>query len=132
MVPCFFSSSTIDLLQVVFGLPVFLCPCEFRCKACLVTLLVCFRRVCPIHVHFFGNLFPHAVLVCPPHAVLVCPPHAVLVCPPHAVLVCPPHAVLVCPPYVVLVCPPPNVFVCGFILPFGFPDVSQIFVNKCL
>ena len=35
-------------------------------------------------------------------------------------------------PHAVLVCPPPNVFVCGSILPFGFPDVSQVFVNECL
>ena len=50
MVPCFFTSSAID--QVVLGLPVFLFPCGFQSKACLMTLLVCFQRVCPIHVHF--------------------------------------------------------------------------------
>ena len=32
----------------------------------------------------------------------------------------------------VLVCPPPDFFVCGFILSFGFQDVSQTFVNECL
>ena len=73
-----------------------------------MTLLVCFRRVCPIHVQFLLAISPDAVLVCPPDAVLVCPPDAVLVCPPDAVLVC-----------------PPDLFVCGFILPFGFQDVSQ-------
>ena len=52
VVPCFFTSSAIDLLQVVLGQPVFLFPCGFQSKACLVTLLVCFRRVCPIRVHF--------------------------------------------------------------------------------
>ena len=52
MVPCFFTSSAIDLLQVVLDLPVLLFPCGFQSKAFLVTLLVCFRRVCPIHIHF--------------------------------------------------------------------------------
>ena len=52
MVPCLFTSFAIDLLQVVLGLPVFLVPCGFQSKACHMTLLVCFRRVCPIHVHF--------------------------------------------------------------------------------
>ena len=53
MVPCFFTSLAIDLLQVVLGLPVFLLPCGFQSKACLVTLLVCFQRVCPTHVNIF-------------------------------------------------------------------------------
>ena len=35
-------------------------------------------------------------------------------------------------PDAVLVCPPPDFFVFGFILPFGFHDVSQTFVNECL
>ena len=52
VVPCFFTSSATDLLRVVLGLPVFLFPCGFQSKACLVTVLVCFRWVCPIHVHF--------------------------------------------------------------------------------
>ena len=52
MVPCFFTASSIDHLQVVLGLPIFLFPCGFQSKACLVTLLVCFQRMCPIHVHF--------------------------------------------------------------------------------
>ena len=53
MVPCFFTYSVIDFFQVILGLPVFLFPCGFQPKACLLTLLVCFRRVCPIRVHFF-------------------------------------------------------------------------------
>ena len=32
-------------------MPVFF-PCGFQTKACLVTLLVCFRWVCPIHIRF--------------------------------------------------------------------------------
>ena len=52
VVPCFFTSSPIDLLQVVLGPPDFIFPGGFQSKACLVTLLGCFRRVCPIHVHF--------------------------------------------------------------------------------
>ena len=61
-----------------------------------MTLLVCFRRVCPIHVHF--------LLVFPPES-----------------------------PDAVLLWPPPDFFVCGFILPFGFQDVSQrhLLMNVC-
>ena len=75
MVPCFFTSSAIDLFQVVleFGVCLFfLFPCGFESKACLVTLLVCFRRVCPIHVHFLLAISPDAVLVCPPPDFFVC------------------------------------------------------------
>ena len=57
-----------------------------------MTLLVCFWRVCSIHVHFLFAISPDAVLVCPP----------------------------------------PDFFVCGFILTFGFQDVSQTFGNECL
>ena len=46
-----FTSSAFDLLQVVLGLPDFVFPCGFQSKSCLVKLLVCFRRVCPIYVH---------------------------------------------------------------------------------
>ena len=42
VVPCFFTSSSIDLLQIVLVLPVFLFPCGFQSKACLVTLLFVF------------------------------------------------------------------------------------------
>ena len=56
-----------------------------------MTLLVCFRRVRPIHVYFLLAISPDALLVCPP-----------------------------------------DFFVCGFILPFGFQDVSQTFVNELI
>ena len=92
VVPCFLTSSAIDLLQVVLGLPVFLVPCGFHSMACVLTLLVCFQRVCPIHVHF---LLAISLLM-------------------------------------LLVCPLPDFFVFGFILPFGFQDVSQTFVNECV
>ena len=48
----FFNSSSIDLLQVLTGLPTFLIPCGFHFKACLVVSVAGFRSVCPIQAHF--------------------------------------------------------------------------------
>jgi len=48
----FFISSSIDLLQVLAGLPTFLLPCGFYFKACLVVSVTGFRSVCPIQAHF--------------------------------------------------------------------------------
>ena len=38
VVQCFFTSSSTDLLRVVSGLPVFLFPCGFHSKACLIRM----------------------------------------------------------------------------------------------
>ena len=48
----FFISSSIDLLQVLAGLPTFLLPCGFHFKACFVVSVTGFRSVCPIQAHF--------------------------------------------------------------------------------
>ena len=91
VVPCFFTSSVIDLLQVVLGLPVFfLVDSSLRPARDIVGL--------------FSEGVSHP---CPFSSCNLSPD-------------------------VVLVCPPPNFFVCGFILQFGFQDVSQTFVNECL
>ena len=43
----------IDLLQVSFGLPLFLFPVGFQSRDCLVISLSGFRRVWPIHLQVF-------------------------------------------------------------------------------
>ena len=43
--------SLVRLLQVFFGLPLFLCPWGFHGRGLLAMLSFCFLNVCPIHVH---------------------------------------------------------------------------------
>ena len=50
MLACLSSSST-DLLQVFTGLPIYLLPCGFHSRACLVVSDVGSRKVCPIQFH---------------------------------------------------------------------------------
>ena len=61
------SSSTDNQLFLYIYLPGFLFPCGFHYRTCLIKLVLSFLRVCliQIHFHFFFNLFPDAVLVCP-------------------------------------------------------------------
>ena len=50
MLACLNSSST-DLLQVFAGLPIFLLPCGFHSRACLVVSDFGFHKVWPIQFH---------------------------------------------------------------------------------
>ena len=91
MVPCCFTSSAIDLLQVVWvGLFFFFLLDSSQGLSRLVGLFSeGVSYPCPFSSY---NLFADAVLVCPR---------------------------------------PDFFIVCGFILPFGFQEVSQTFVNEC-
>ena len=56
--PIFFASCDRSLLQVFFGLPLFLFPRGFHSRAWRVTLVFFFLNVWPIHLHFL------VVMVC--------------------------------------------------------------------
>ena len=49
--PLFLMSASISLLQVILGRPLFLLPCGFHVRDCLVVLDAVFLRVWPIHLH---------------------------------------------------------------------------------
>ena len=50
--PLLSSSASVSLRHVFLGLPLFLFPCGFQVRACLVMLLAGFLRVWPIPPHF--------------------------------------------------------------------------------
>ena len=52
-----FTSASVLLRQVCFGLPPFRFPCGFQSKACLVTFEGDFLSVWPIHPHFLFLIF---------------------------------------------------------------------------
>ena len=61
-VPCCLSSASVSCLQLLWGWPLFLSPCEFQVRAWPVVLDAGFLRVCPIQPYF---LFKFVLLLVP-------------------------------------------------------------------